>query len=483
MAYDNNAQQVPLSQAMPGMPSNEPQEDPLLANASAVMKAQNDAVTMAAKTLQSTPAYTSTHQNAPQMPVPKPAIFGGASVNNLANKQPETRAGARSKGIGMIAGQAAHLVGTYFKKKEAEKTQALAIDLNKSLELNNGLDEAKAIMEQYKDQPNSPEYKEAQAVTQKNNMLLTSLLNGKSGKDIAKAYGVTFGPEAQEMSPEKKKDSMHHNAMQQALTQFKNDIGKMFHHGPQTQSQPNQNPGGQTPTGGMTLPNQPGFGPAGSPPAAGNPPAQSRADQFRAQQAARITINPAYTAAMEQYKTMAKTADETQKTVLGSLDKRYTADAGVTKEEIAANERWQATVATNLNNYNRTLATADATVKAAGIRAQGAVSAASAGVDGRAQVMYAANAAKMYHDLSMQDIDISNNLTKVGTDIENAKKLKVKETDPAYQQLLTTQTQLKAAQAALKPAMQRAEVEAQGQMGGVNQLLQGLPAFNAPGKK
>ena len=180
------------------------------------VKQANEQVAQAQKQIQSTPMYQSGSSSSPVMPVPslKAGLFSGASVQNLSNIHPQTRAGARAKGIGQIAGLAGNFVGNYFKKKEAEKTQALAQDLNRTLELQKGLDEAKQVLQQ------DPNNAAAKASVQKNTALLGSLLNGKNGKDIAKAYDVTFGPGAAEAND---KDKIHKQAMTDAMKQAQQD--------------------------------------------------------------------------------------------------------------------------------------------------------------------------------------------------------------------------------------------------------------------
>lgn len=295
MAYDNNAQQVPLSQLTPGMiPAGSGQDSksptPLLEAASEAIKSQNEAVAQAAATLKATPQTITGASASPQMPIPKPSLFGGASVTNLQKKQPTTAAGARSKGIGLIAAQGAGVISSFFKKKEAEKTQALAIDIHKSLELQQGMDEAKAVLAQ------DPNNAQAKATLQKNQTLMTALLSGKSGKDIAKAYDVTFGPEASSQSPDDKKKSMHHGAMQQALTQAQQD---------------------------------------------------DRMKQFEAKMPERIQANPAYTTALSNYQ---KTQQEAQKftntylTFMGKVATNDANDARASANRDAAGARTDAVI-------------------------------------------------------------------------------------------------------------------------------------------
>jgi hypothetical protein len=275
MAYDNTTQST-------SVPTQAP--NPVLEALGGALKQQQEAVNKAAELVNKTPQYTNSSSGQPAMPVPKPSLFGNASEKNVANQQPQTRAGARNKAIGQIAGMAGSVVGAYMKKKEGEKTQALAIDIHKSLELQQGMDEAKQVLAQ------DPNNAQAKATLQKNQTLMTALLNGKSGKDIAKAYGVTFGEEAKDMSPDKQKDSMHHQAMQQAMKQADQD---------------------------------------------------KRMKEFEAQTPSRMQANPAYAAAQAQYKDTAKAANDALKvytTMYDSIRKDQSAD-NRTQVEAQSRER------------------------------------------------------------------------------------------------------------------------------------------------
>jgi hypothetical protein len=265
------------------------------------------------------------------MPVPsiKSGLFDNASSNNLANQHPETRAGARNKAIGMVAAQGARAIGTYFKKKEAEKTQALSMDIHRSLELQSGLDEATQATEQAKAilaDPNATAQDKAQAqqmlsqsqqATQKNTKLLESLLNGKNGKDIAKAYDITFGEEGKDKSINDKNDSMHFQAMQAAMKQAKIDQAKMQQ--PQQQAQLNGGP--------------PNMG-APAMPKATVDPGLSRLQQFQQGMPARMMANPAYGEAYKQYQDTVKNATATQKNVFDYVSKYQKDRTDIQKQQL-----------------------------------------------------------------------------------------------------------------------------------------------------
>jgi hypothetical protein len=193
-------------------------QTPLLDNLSEAVKQANQMVDQATKQVQNTPMYSSSTSATPTMPVPsvKAGLFSGASVHNLDSQKPVTRAGARNKAVGQIAAQAGGFVGAWVKKKEAEKTQALAQDLNRTLELQKGIDEAKQVMQQ------DPNNAQAKATLQKNQALLGALLNGKNGKEIAKAYDVTYGPGAADAKANDK-DKIHKQAMTDAMRQHQQD--------------------------------------------------------------------------------------------------------------------------------------------------------------------------------------------------------------------------------------------------------------------
>lgn len=279
--YDNNSTQAvdPFSaaKATSSVPTQTTEvANPVLEALGGALKRQQEEVNKAAELVNKTPQYTSGSSAQPTMPVAKNLPFQGASSKNVANEHPETRAGARNKAVGQIAGQAGALIGKYFKKKEDEKTQALAIDLHKSMELQQGMDEAKQVLAQ------DPNNAQAKATLQKNQTLLTSLLNGKSGKDIAKAYGVTFGPEAQSMSPDKKKDSMHAQAMTQAMKQVQQD---------------------------------------------------QKLKDFEGQLPERVQANPAYQSALAQYQQVAKTAEVATKTYTQMASKVYGEQSSTARAE------------------------------------------------------------------------------------------------------------------------------------------------------
>jgi hypothetical protein len=212
--YSNDAAAQQGSAPVPSSAPNQSANPVLDSLAEAVKHAQTQ-VEQAASAYSKTPAYTQgSGQTQPQMPVQKQSPFPNASVTNLNSQVPQTRAGARNKAIGQIAAQGAQLVGNFVKQKQAQKTQALAQDVNRSLELTKGIDEANQVLAQ------DPNNAQAKAQLQKNNALLGSLLNGKNGKDIAKAYDITFGPGAQD---EKNKNAHEKTAMTDAMKQAQQD--------------------------------------------------------------------------------------------------------------------------------------------------------------------------------------------------------------------------------------------------------------------
>jgi hypothetical protein len=322
MAYDNNA--------VPGQQSTQESSNPVISTLSAAIQHQNDVVAQAAKTLQGTSQVLATHNPQPVAPAPKVNFLANASVNNVANERPETREGARNKAIGQIAGQAGSLVGAYMKKQEQKKTQALAIDIHRSLELQQGLDEAKGVLQQ------DPNNEEAKAALQKNQTLMDALLSGKNGKEIAKSYGVTFGAEAKDMSPEKKKDSMHYQAMQQAMKQANQD---------KEAKNKAVAPGGTNPDG------SPNMGAPARPNVSVRP--DTKLEQFESQLPARITANPAYQQAKANYDEAAKRADGLTKTYATLSGKMYASDtlSKDTDKKVAGAEQ----VAGTLNSGRQTI--------------------------------------------------------------------------------------------------------------------------------
>lgn len=220
MAYENAVDQLDPksandrgSTAVPSG-STEGSANPVLSSLAAATQHANELVQQAASQVNKTPQYSSGTSAQPQMPVKKPGLFEDSSVHNLDKAQPQTRAGARNKAIGQIAAQAGGFVRQFMQKKEQQKTQALAQDINRSLELQKGIDEATQVLQ------TDPNNQAAKATLQKNQTLLGSLLNGKNGKDIAKAYDVTFGEGAKDAS---EKDKQHKAAMTDAMKQHQQD--------------------------------------------------------------------------------------------------------------------------------------------------------------------------------------------------------------------------------------------------------------------
>lgn len=294
------------------------QDNPVLDSAVAAIQNANAQVQGAQAQLHATQPYLTGSQPQPHMPVPslKAGLFSGASVHNLDNQQPQTRAGARNKAIGQLAAQGAGFISTYFKRKEAEKQQALAMDIHRSLELQSGIDEASQIGSQAKTilaDPNAtPQAKQqaqaqleqAQAVGQKNNKLLEALLNGKNGKDIAKAYDITFGEESKDRGINDKTQDLHYNAMQDAMKQAKLDQQKKLDGGPPK----------------LGAPAQP------------NVQRMPNLQQFESQLPSRMMANPAYDAALKQYNETAKQAAVVQKNAMDLVAKYHKDETTLTKE-------------------------------------------------------------------------------------------------------------------------------------------------------
>lgn len=182
-----------------------------------VLKAASDQMKAAQEQVAKTPPLiNSTGGGQPAMPTPRQLPLQNASIHNLDNEHPTTRAGARNKAIGQIAAQTGQIVGNYFKKKEAEKTQQLSQDLHRTMELQQGIDEATQLLQQ------NPNDTSAKAQLQKNSALLGGMLAGKNGKAIAKAYDITFGPEAQAQK-DKNGKKIEAKAMTGALKQVQQD--------------------------------------------------------------------------------------------------------------------------------------------------------------------------------------------------------------------------------------------------------------------
>src|SRR5882757_2697653 len=267
-SFEQSTGQVPTgSPAQTGSSPN-----PVLDALSAAVSHAQSQVEAANKQVSNTPMYSQTNGGQPVMPPERKLPLQDASVHNLDNQHPVTRAGARNKAIGQIAAQAGNIVGNYIKKKEAEKTQNLAQDIHRSMELNQGIDEANQILQQ------DPNNSAAKAQLQKNQTLLKALLDGKNGPKIAKAYDITFGPSAKEEA-EKNAKKPEKQAMTAAMKQIQQD---------QAQSQE-----------------------------------KSRLEQFRGQLPSQMGPNPAYAAAQKNAADIAKQADTLMKTYTTMADTVY----------------------------------------------------------------------------------------------------------------------------------------------------------------
>ncbi len=302
MAYDNTTAQSTVPSVATGDPH------PMLTEMSKAMQLQNNLVQQANAQVQRTaPTTISTGETAPQLPKTAMNILGGASANNVARQQVYTREGARNKAIGQIAGAAGAFVSAIIKKKQAQETQALAQDIHRSMELQDGITQAQEIIAQTKgatDPQSVAMNKQAQQVLLKNSTLMKSLLAGKNGKKIGEAYDITFGPGANQKSAEEKSKSIPHQAAQMAMKQFKQDQAQ-------------------------------GKG-------------ESLYKQFEAQQPASIASNPAYAGAMANLKATQENAQR-----MATIYERTAADVNKTEvAEDATRERWAATQADNANKMN-----------------------------------------------------------------------------------------------------------------------------------
>ena len=319
-------------------------ESAVEASAGAALQGAKQSTALAQQRLQQTSPYSTGASATATMPQPKRTFFNSqgavAGLQGLAGKQVATRAGQRAKTIGEIAALGAGIIGKYQEKKEAEKVQNLTMDINKTMDLHKGIQEATQVAEQAQavlNDPNSTPQEKAQAnqmLTQskqtltQNQNLLNAVLNGKNAKDIFKAYDVTFGPESKEMSPEDHKDSMHSKAMQASLKQQKEVAAK--------QAQTMQ---GAPPNMGQ--------------PALPNVQRMNNAQQFESHLPLRTGINPEYTSRLAQFNAALKAQDTAQKEfntvgVQAEHDRTRLKEEGM-KEEAAAQrtrmqvaERWEA---------------------------------------------------------------------------------------------------------------------------------------------
>src|SRR5882757_9855037 len=101
-SFEQSTGQVPTG--FPAQTGGSP--NPVLDALSAAVSHAQSQVEAANKQVSNTPMYSQTNGGQPVMPVAKPNYLANAAAHNLNNVQPQTRAGARAKGIGQIAGAA-----------------------------------------------------------------------------------------------------------------------------------------------------------------------------------------------------------------------------------------------------------------------------------------------------------------------------------------------------------------------------------------
>ena len=342
-----------------------------------VLKAASDQMRAAQEQVTKTPTLIkSTGGSQPVMPHERRLPFQDASIHNLDSQHPTTRAGARNKAVGQIAAQAGNIIGNYFKKKEAEKTQQLAQDIHRSMELNEGIDQAKQALEQ------DPNNVAAKTQLQKNTTLLNGLLNGKNGKAIAKAYDITFGAAAQ-AEKEKNGKAPEKQAMTQAMKQVQQDQQ------------------------------------------------QNRAQQFEAQQVQHFVPNPQHAQAQANLAAATKQYEDAQKflgpLIKSDMDNRAKLEVQTNKDEQANRREASREASEEFNTRQRTLGE----LRAASIRASATLGAAKLAHGDAGQKM----AGEVYKELSSATKDIQDNIVKTRTQIEALDK-KGMTKDPALRKEL-----------------------------------------------
>lgn len=161
---------------------------------------------------------------APSALVPTPGYSAGTSPGLMLSplqhhgdapliQKPTVGARAtRAKGISNIIIGASNLVGKYQNKVEADKQRALAVDLERTFQSVQGIQEAEQVIKN----PNAtPAQKQAaQEAINKNQGIIDALLNDpKKRKDIGKALDINF------VDPTKN-NTMEHGALKAASSSF-----------------------------------------------------------------------------------------------------------------------------------------------------------------------------------------------------------------------------------------------------------------------
>jgi hypothetical protein len=126
----------------------------------------------------------------------------------LIDKQTTGARSTRDQGIANTIIGAANVVGKYGQQAQAAKQRTLAVDLERVLQANAGLDQANQVLAQ------SPKDPAALAAKKQNENILNGILSDpKRQKQIAKALDINFADPSQNKG-------MEHGAMQQATASY-----------------------------------------------------------------------------------------------------------------------------------------------------------------------------------------------------------------------------------------------------------------------
>lgn len=123
-----------------------------------------------------------------------------------------SRSGANRQGVANMIRGAANVVGAYIANKKNNEQKLLAVDIERVLEANQGIQQAKQLQQQ---NPNDNNIKaQTDAVIKKNTDIINSLLaDPKKRKQIGKAFDINFIDPTQNNKPE-------HAALKQAAQNY-----------------------------------------------------------------------------------------------------------------------------------------------------------------------------------------------------------------------------------------------------------------------
>jgi hypothetical protein len=132
----------------------------------------------------------------------------GFQPQSLSQKQVVGAKNVRNRDIGNLITSVSNVVGQYENKKKTEDTRVLAVDLERVMQAQAGIQQAQEVLAQ------DPNNREATALKTKNTGIIEAMLSDpKRRKQISKALDISFVDPTQNNKPE-------HQALQQAAKSY-----------------------------------------------------------------------------------------------------------------------------------------------------------------------------------------------------------------------------------------------------------------------